>query len=107
MTEEAFEQKHQTIKENVKALCMEHPSVKSDYRKLVHYYWFYVQGLKNFIPLETLEKLTSPESITRAFRKLCEEDPSFCPPERVKSAREEEQERYRRYYGKRYYGQDD
>lgn len=101
MTQEAFDERHATIKENLKKLLTEHPDAKDDYRKLVQYFWYYIDGLANFIPLEYLLKLTNPESIDRAFRKLKEEDPTFRSTKKIEEARAREEDYYRTHYGKR------
>ena len=96
---EDFAKKHNTIKDNLLWLCRKHPSVMVDYRRLVQYYWYYVNDLKVFIPIEQLNKLTNPESIGRAFRKLVEEG-ELVVPSPVLDARSEEEAKYRRYYKK-------
>lgn len=94
-----FEKKHTKIRDHVKELCKKHPSVVGDYRKLVQYYWYYIDGLPNFIPLELLERLTPPESITRAFRKAIELG-EVEPTDELRLRRDDEEQKYRKYYGK-------
>lgn len=94
-----FEKKHTHIRDNVKDICAKYPSTVGDYRKLVQYYWYYVDGLKNFIPLELLEKITQPESITRAFRKAIELG-EIEPTDEQRLRRDDEEQRYRKYYRK-------
>lgn len=98
MTE--FAEKQDRIKDKVIQLCREHPEAKSDYRTLLQYYWYYVDGLKAYIPREVLAMLTQPESVTRAFRKAVENGEIVLDAhEQVK--RHTEEHKYREHYGRR------
>ena len=99
MSKKLFAKKHGKIRKNIIQLARQHPTVLSDYRKLVQYYWHYIDGLPIFIPLEVLEKLTNPESIGRAFRKAVELG-ELEVPEGVGGARGDEERKYRGYYGR-------
>jgi hypothetical protein len=67
-----FKTKQRTIIQNVADLCALYPEVKGSYLLLFkRYLWLYC-GLNLYIPYERLHELPSPESITRAFRKLKE-----------------------------------
>ena len=81
-----FNKKHDLIIDKVKELCERHPEVIGDYRKLIQYYHYYVDGFKMFVPMEVLERLTQPESVTRAYRKLVEKG-IVDPDAKVKFAR--------------------
>lgn len=96
----AFAAQHQRIRDNVIDLVRQHPSAITDYRKLLQYYWYYVDGLKVFIPLDVLEKLTQPESISRAYRKLVEEG-VIIVDEKTKAARVNQERQFRQHYGRR------
>jgi hypothetical protein len=125
-----FTIKKATIKRNVEWLLENYPNTRNNYNLLVQYYHFYIDGLKNFIPMEELMKMTQVESITRAFRELsshpiftCDDCKrrfktaeiankhainfkhiinmkDFRPTEKVKEARELEQELNVNYYSK-------
>lgn len=96
----AVAEEHGTIRKNLIALCREHPEVATDYRKLVQYYWYYVDGFAPFIEWSLFSRLTNPESINRAFRDLAKEGTIWVPPE-VKQRRQARQDAMRRYYGGR------
>lgn len=102
-----FSAKHRLISENVVKIVREHPSTISDYRKLLQYYWYYIDGLKNFVPLDELERITQPESISRAFRKLVEQG-VIIMDEKTKMARINEEKKFRSHYRKKkwYSGED-
>jgi len=97
---DSFTRRHTTIAQNIVNLVKDHPAVKEDYRKLIQYYWYYVDGMKNFVPLDVLKKLTQPQSIGRAFRKLIEEG-RISIPEKTKQKRWDEETKYRNHYGGR------
>lgn len=94
-----FASARRTIRANLRELIKKHPSVKNDYRKLVQYYWYYVDGMHNFVPMNILEGLSQPESISREFRRMVE-DGEVKPGPKVSRSRAEEEERYREHYGK-------
>lgn len=94
-----FNKKHDLIIDKVKELCERHPEVIGDYRKLIQYYHYYVDGFKMFVPMEVLEKLTQPESVTRAYRKLVEKG-IVDPDAKVKFTRNIQRENYKKYYGR-------
>lgn len=98
---EQFSQKRRTIKENVEWLIQKFPFTKNDYRKLLQMYWYHVDNLKRFIPFEELEKMTQPESITRAFRELSSMRRIPRPHPIVQEARAIEQEHYQEYFGRK------
>ncbi len=98
-----FVQKRSTIKENVEWLIQKFPFVKNDYRKLLQMYWWHIDGLKRFIPFEELQKMTQPESITRAFREISNiRKKSFTQPiPIVQEARQIEEQNYHTYYSRK------
>lgn len=49
--------------------------------------------------MEVLERLTQPESVTRAYRKLVEKG-IVDPDAKVKFARNIQRENYKKYYGR-------
>lgn len=95
-----FEKKQKSIADNVKRLIAEHPEIKEDYRLLIHYYHYYIDGLKSFVPLSALRSTTQPESISRAFRKLAAEGEVKLIAE-VQAARRIEERAFRKYYNAR------
>lgn len=96
----SFEKKQDTIRQKVLDLVKKHPTAITDYRKLIQYYWYYMDGLNVYVPMEKLEKLTQPESISRALRKLVEEGDVVVDPA-TKTMRANEQANFRKYYGRR------
>jgi len=95
---DCFAKKQGTVSDNIIKLVKEHPTVTNDYRKLQWYYWFFIDGLVDYLPMERMMNLTQPESIGRAFRKLVEQG-YIIVDEKTKKARLKEEENYRRYYG--------
>jgi hypothetical protein len=96
---ENFSKRHATICENVKMLVEAHPEVKSDYRLLIQYYHYYIDGLAKYVPLTVLKQLTQPESISRAYRRLVA-DKAVKPDPLTNGARRREQKLYKTYYGR-------
>ena len=106
-----FVERRHTVKANVILLLQKFPCTRDDYRKLVWFYWWYIDGIKKimkpngFIPIEKFPKLTPPESITRAYREVMN-DPLKreailrVSPE-VKIIREMEEEAYHKYYSRK------
>lgn len=107
MVEKAFIIKQRTIKENVESLLNKFPYLLSDYTKLVWYYWFYIDNIPDLIKQnkiiapEDFKQLTKPESITRAFRQLVNEECKFLLPSHVRVGRQYQEERFRKAYGSR------
>jgi hypothetical protein len=91
-----FVKKHRKIADNILELAKKYPAVIRDYRKLVQYYWHYIDG-GPFIPYEILTRLTQPESISRAFRKLVEEK-LINVPVQTRIGRDLQEDEYRRHY---------
>jgi len=85
------------VREAVLWLCDNYPSVKGSYKRLVNYFWKYVDrfttrcewcGKSTRIWIDDFSKLTPPESITRTYRDLVrrrsiEEDPEVKLTKRV------------------------
>ena len=75
------------------------------YRKLVLMYWAHVDGVFTFdresgyyyTDMERFTDATSPEAISRAFRRLVDKEVQKLTPETEKRRRER-QEEYRDYY---------
>ena len=93
-----FAKERDTLHENVKALLERFPESRESYQILVNFYWYYVDGLHRFIPREVLKDLTSPEAITRTFRKVISDNPHLHPTAKTRKQREEQLSRYARYY---------
>lgn len=98
-----FAKERETLHNNVKALLERFPDSRDSYQVLVNFYWYYIDGLHRFIPREVLKDLTSPESITRAYRKVVTQHPHLQPSAKTRRQRDEQLERYRRYYSPRNY----
>ena len=93
-----FAKQRETIQANVKAILERFPECREDYRFLVNYYWYYVDGLHRFIPKEVLRSLTTPESITRSYRKVVTLNPNLQPSAKTRKQRDVQLSRYARYY---------
>lgn len=93
-----FAKERDTLHENVKALLTRFPECRDNYAYLVNFFWYYVDGLHRFIPREVLKDLTSPESITRAYRKIVENNPHLQPSPETRRQRDAQLSRYARYY---------
>ena len=100
MTLKQFDDSQECIRDKVVKLCQAHPEAKKDYRTLLQYFWYYEDGLKQYVPKEVLAKLTQPESVTRAFRKAVEEK-RIVLDEDVKKSRSEKEKQFHSYYGKK------
>ena len=94
---ESFGKRQGTIADNIIWLAQKYPSVLSDYRKLIQYYWYYINNLNVFVPMNILEGLAQPESIGRAFRKLVA-DGVLIVDDTTKKVRLQEQQNYHDYY---------
>ena len=99
-----FDKRFTTVKQRVRSI------VKNDKDARKNYLWLYMVYLvkcgmiKLIVPLENFNKVNSPETVTRAFRKLVEEakngDPSlsFLLDEETLGARQQEEQNYRNYF---------
>jgi hypothetical protein len=67
-----FEKEQETIKRNVMELLIKYPECKSDDDILEQLYHFHIDGLKNFVPISVIQKLTNNNSIERSRRKIME-----------------------------------
>ena len=92
---EEFREKQRTIMQNISELCEKYPEVKGNYTLLYQRYVRYFCGLRWFVKWELLHELPSPESITRAFRKL-KEDGTVQETLKTAARRDEQQQLYRR-----------
>lgn len=72
MKDEEFLKQFGTIKQRVAFLCERYPEVKGSYTLLYQRYIWFFCGLPWYIDWETFKNLPSPESISRAYRKLKE-----------------------------------
>jgi len=72
-------QKLRGLRQAVLWLCEKYPSVKGSYKKLVNYFWKYLDkltttcqwcGRETRVWIDDFSKLTPPESITRTYRHL-------------------------------------
>lgn len=98
MSYDYFVKEHNTIYDNILWLIREHPVTRENYAVLVAYYHFYVDNLQRWVPLKVLRGLTSPESITRSFRKVVEQHPDLAPTPKTVKQRDAQLRRYARYY---------
>ena len=92
-----------TLRDFVRKLIHKHPSARNDYRLLVTYAWFYQTGNHSFTQFSPrqLKLMSSPESITRAFRALIRDEPELGPDEEVTNLRANRQKDMRQHFGRR------
>lgn len=89
------------VHDRVLALVRKYPKARSNYAFLVLSYWNEYEGASFVCPsLEVLTGLTSPESLTRAFRKVQADHPELRPPPSVQELRAEMEEIHRRAWTK-------
>ncbi len=96
-----FAKERDTMQENVKALLIRFPQCRESYKLLLFYYWHYIDGMISVLPSQLTNKLSSPESITRTFRKVVADYPSLQPSAKTSRERDIQLERYREYFSKR------
>lgn len=101
-----FASERLTVKQKVYRLVQRFPYLAEDYVKLVWFYWhFYDESFKIINPdgkidLDKFHRLTPTESITRAFRELCE-NKRIKLPWRTLDARQTQEVKYHHYYAAR------
>ena len=95
-----FAKERETVHNNVKTILEKFPACRDNYSLLVNYYWYYIDRLHRWIPKEVLKDLTSPESVTRAYRKVIGKHRHLGPTTITRRRRDAELERYRNFYGK-------
>lgn len=98
-----FAKERDTMKENVKALLTRFPQCRESYKLLLFFYWHYIDGMISVLPSQLTDKLSSPESITRTFRKVVAENPRLQPTAKTRQQRDVQLERFRRYYNPKNY----
>jgi len=81
----------ETLEDFIERLIKIHPQARDDYRLLVLYTWFYKTGNKHFIEFGhyDLQKMPSPESITRAYRLVLEDKPDLGPSKQIRELRDQ------------------
>ena len=96
-----FAKERDTMKDNVKALLERFPQCRESYKLLLFYYWHYIDGMISVLPSQLTGKLSSPESITRTFRKVVSDNPRLQPTAKTKKQRDQQLRRYAKYYSPR------
>jgi len=88
-----------TCKHLVAELCRVYPSVKGDYR-LLYYRYLRSQGLHlNVQEFDLFRTLYSPETITRRYRELANDNPvDYAPTEATLTKRRKNEKVYRAYF---------
>lgn len=82
------------VHEKVLALVKKYPWTRESYPQLVLAYWNIYDGARiELRDQKVLKGLTSPESVTRAFRKVLEDHPELTP--QVQPLRDEMEARHR------------
>jgi hypothetical protein len=94
------------LREAVQWLCDRYPSVKGSYKRLVNYFWKYLDrlttrcewcGRPTRIWIDDFLRLTPPESITRTYRDLVRKKRVDEPPE-IKSTKRRLERIHRIYW---------
>jgi len=85
--------KSSNTQNRVKELVTQFPSLIENYSSstLVSYYWKYVEGAKT---VEHIAHMSSPEAITRAFRRLVNKG-EIVLPKHIKDRNNQYQEEFR------------
>jgi hypothetical protein len=95
------------VRNRVLSLFRKDSTIAVNYSHLCFEYWREYDCLQYeantgtyYVAGKEVGRLQSPESITRAFRELVEEE-KIVVPDHVKQLRSELEEEYREYYGRR------
>lgn len=88
------------IEENVFKLLLKYPQLRTIYqrKKAIFKYWQEYEGIKTEITEGQFIKLTNPETISRAIRKVLNTHPEFRPSPEAEQARYEQAEEFRNHY---------
>jgi len=90
--------KSSVVKDNVLRLVQDYPEIKDNYNTLVATYWREIDGIESLDNDEVIEG-TSPETITRCFRKLVEEKKIKLNPYSIE-VRLDKEYQYKKEFGK-------
>lgn len=90
----------ETIEQNVYLLLLKNPKLRNIHqrKRAIFKYWQEYEGIKETISEEQFTKLTNPETISRAIRKVLKDYPDFNSSQSEEIQRYEEAEKYRKYY---------
>jgi hypothetical protein len=92
-----------TIENNVKLLLMKYPVLRSIFnrKRLIFRYWQEFEGVGEFgIMEDQFVKLTNPETISRAVRKVQSIEPGLKASPELEHKRYEKAMEYQEYYKK-------
>jgi len=93
--------KIETIHKNAKTLLLKYPELRNPFLKKqrIWKYWQEFEGIGEFgITLRQFIRLTDAETISRAIRKVQEENPNLRPNLELEEKRSELVEEYREIY---------
>jgi len=84
------------VEDRVRLICTLKPACKGRgrYPLLYQYYLWYFCGIRWYIPWDRFKSMPSPETITRAYRKLKEKG-IIVQTQKTSDSRAEEEEKYR------------
>lgn len=88
------------VKDLVSDLCLRRPCVRGDYRLLQYYFLRDYCGIRiSLATFDDLRRAPSPETISRRFRELCNEEPSvYCASVGTEAKRRKNERVWREYY---------
>ena len=88
------------VEKNVHLLLLKYPRLRSIYqrKKAIFQYWRMFEGVTTEINENQFVKLTNPETISRAVRKVLNDYPDLRPPQATEMKRYEQAEGFRTHY---------
>lgn len=103
-----FAQRQRNRERQVEQVVKRHPECLDSYRNLIIWYWHDIDGALKYNPATAtfslttwnIYRLSSPEAITRAFRKL-RENKVTAINEEAEKWRDREEKRYHEAYSKK------
>ena len=92
-----------TIEKNVYILLLKYPKLRSIYQRksAIFNYWQMFEGVNIGVTERQFIKLTNPETISRAIRKVLNDYPNLKPSQEVEVKRYEKAEEFRNHYQKK------
>lgn len=90
----------ETIQEGVRTILARYPEARNSYNWLWYHYCREICGVKLFIPFEALNgkaPIPSVESITRACRKIQNEELVFRPAFEIQQARAQKEQKVKEW----------
>ena len=91
-----------TIEKNVYILLLKYPKLRSIYqrKRAIFNYWQMFEGVNIGVTERQFVNLTNPETISRAIRKVLNDNPKLKPSQELETKRYEKAEEFRSHYQK-------